>query len=39
MKKNYISPEVTEICVFSGDIIMASGEDSILDAEKLWENA
>lgn len=38
MKKNYTSPEVTEYTLLSGDIIMASCEDTIIDASVLWKS-
>ncbi len=38
MKKNYISPELQEISVQSADILLASGEDTIIDVQNLFSN-
>lgn len=35
MKKQYEQPDMS-VVKFGGDIIMASGEDTIIDAAKLW---
>ena len=38
MKKNYISPELEEISVQSADVLLASGEDTLIDVTNLFSN-
>ncbi len=37
MKKQYEQPDVS-VTELGSDIIMASGEDTLIDANKLWNN-
>lgn len=38
MKKTYTRPELQEISVQSSDILLASGEDAIIDVKNLFDN-
>ncbi len=38
MKKIYTRPELQEISVQSSDILLASGEDTLIDVTNLFNN-